>query len=59
MIKNDAEYEMLMKRFDELWNMDLGLGTPLADEFEKLSELLEAYETRRWPIPKTNEKYLG
>ena len=47
-IKNEKEYEAVMKRIDEIWDTvpdgPEGTGSPEALELDKLCELADSYE---------------
>ena len=47
-IRNEADCDAALESIDSL--MDAAPGTPEADALEVLVTLVEAYETRRWPI---------
>ncbi len=47
-IKTNAEYEATLARIEKL--MDTGPDTPLGDELELLSLLVEDYEKKTFPI---------
>jgi HTH-type transcriptional regulator / antitoxin HigA len=48
-IKSEAEYELALKRVDEIF--DVAPGTPDADELETWVILIEAYEEVHYPVP--------
>jgi HTH-type transcriptional regulator / antitoxin HigA len=48
-IDTDSDYEAALARLDEIFNAKP--GTIEGIEFEKLVDLIEDYENRRWPIP--------
>lgn len=48
-IRTDADYEVALARADAL--MDAEPGTEDGDHLDVLVTLIEAYESRRWPIP--------
>lgn len=48
LIKTEEDYNLAMKRIDELF--DAEEGTPECDELELLVALVELYEKERFPI---------
>jgi HTH-type transcriptional regulator/antitoxin HigA len=47
-IKNDSEHKAALARIDTL--MDVAIDTPECDELELLAALVEAYESKHFPI---------
>jgi HTH-type transcriptional regulator/antitoxin HigA len=47
-IKNSTDYEVTLKRIDEL--MDAERDTPEGDELEVLALMVDAYEEKHYPI---------
>lgn len=47
-IKNSTDYEITLKRIDEL--MDAERDTPEGDELEVLALMVDAYEEKHYPI---------
>ena len=47
-IKNEDDLALALGRIDEL--MDAKVNTPEADELDILSQLVELYEDKNWPI---------
>ena len=47
-IKTESDYEKVLSRIAEL--MDAKLNSPEGDELEVLSTLVDAYESRQFPI---------
>jgi HTH-type transcriptional regulator / antitoxin HigA len=52
-IHSDADYESALKEIDTLVNSQP--GTPEADRMDVLVTLVEAYETRHFPIPEPGD----
>lgn len=48
-IRTEADYDAALARVDAL--MDPEPGTEEGDHLDVLATLIEAYESRRWPIP--------
>lgn len=49
-IRNEADYEWALAEIEQYFNLEPVRGTPDADRFEVLADLIEAYEARHWPI---------
>jgi HTH-type transcriptional regulator/antitoxin HigA len=49
-IRNEADYRWALREIEHYFDKEPARGTPEADRFEVLSDLIEAYETRHWPI---------
>jgi HTH-type transcriptional regulator/antitoxin HigA len=49
-IRNEADYEWALKEVAPYFDMIPALGTPEADRFDILSNLIDAYENTHWPI---------
>ena len=49
-IHDEQAYEQVLKRIDELMEMDPAIGTPESDELEILALLIERYEEEAWAI---------
>ena len=52
-IRSEADYEVAMKEIEIL--MDSQLGTPDGDRMDVLVTLVEAYESKNFPIPEPND----
>ena len=50
-IRNDADLTSALKEIESLW--DAPEGTREADRLEVLANLVEDYENKRWPFPKS------
>lgn len=48
-IRNDADHHEALKEIERLWGSSL--ETPEGDKLDVLATLVEAYESKRWPIP--------
>ena len=48
-LKNEKEYEQALKKVEALW--DAPKGSDRADELELWATLVEAYESKHYPIP--------
>jgi len=49
-IRTDADYEWALAEVEHYFEHEPEPGTPEADRFDVLSDLIEAYENRHWPI---------
>lgn len=49
-IRNDADYRWALAEIEQYFDVEPVRGTPEADRFEVLSDLIETYEARVWPI---------
>jgi len=49
-IKNEADYDAMLKRIDTLMDIDPEIGSPEGDELEVLVMLVEKYEEKHWTI---------
>ncbi len=49
-IENDEQHAALLKRIEQLMDLDPDLGTPEGDELTELVDIVVAYEEKRWPI---------
>jgi HTH-type transcriptional regulator/antitoxin HigA len=47
-VRNERDYRAAVKEIEMLWNAKP--GTPEHDRLEILGTLVDAYETKRWPI---------
>ncbi|MCW8827605.1 MAG: hypothetical protein OQK94_00965 [Gammaproteobacteria bacterium] len=48
-IENETDYELALKRVEELWNAEL--NTPEGKELDELVDRIEEYEAVHYPIP--------
>jgi len=49
-IRNEADYEWALAEIEQYFDQEPARGTPEADRFEVLADLIEVYEARHWPI---------
>ncbi|MHB1103065.1 MAG: helix-turn-helix domain-containing protein [Devosia sp.] len=49
-IVTDEDHAAALREIDRLWGVEP--GTPGGDRFDVLVTLVQAYEERRWPMPK-------
>lgn len=49
-IRNDDDYRWALAEIEQYFDVEPTRGTPEADRFEVLADLIEAYEARQWPI---------
>ena len=49
-IRNEADYDWALAEIEQYFDNEPAPGTPAADRFEVLADLIEAYEARHWPI---------
>jgi HTH-type transcriptional regulator/antitoxin HigA len=49
-IRNEADYDWALAEIEQYFENEPEPGTPEADRFEVLADLIEAYEARHWPI---------
>lgn len=49
-IRNEADYQWALKEVSRYFDNEPVFGTPDADRFDVLTDLIEAYESRHWPI---------
>jgi HTH-type transcriptional regulator/antitoxin HigA len=49
-IRNEADYRWALAEIEQYFDQEPLRGTPEADRFEVLADLIEAYEARHWPI---------
>lgn len=49
-IRNEADYDWALAEIEQYFDREPAPGTPEADRFEVLADLIEAYEARHWPI---------
>ena len=49
-IKTDADYQWALAEVERYFEHEPEPGTPDGDRFEVLTDLLETYENRNWPI---------
>ena len=49
-IKNEADYLAALVEVDQLMELDLDLGTPEGDKLDILATLIDAYESKHFPI---------
>lgn len=54
-IKNSDEYYSALGKISDLMDIDPAPGTPELDLLEILSNLVEAYETKHYPIAKPSQ----
>jgi HTH-type transcriptional regulator/antitoxin HigA len=50
-IKDEASYDAALAEVEAYFVNEPKRGTPEADRFMVLTDLITAYEARRWPIP--------
>lgn len=49
-IRSEADYEWALSEVAAYFENEPAAGSPEADRFDILSDLIEAYESRHWPI---------
>ena len=49
-IRSEADYEWALAEIEQYFDHEPSRGTPEADRFDVLADLIEAYEARHWPI---------
>lgn len=49
-IRTDADYRWALAEIEQYFDNEPARGTPEADRFEVLADLIEAYEGRHWSI---------
>lgn len=49
-IRNEADYEWALAEIEQYFDKEPARGTPEADRFDVLADLIEAYEARNWPV---------
>jgi HTH-type transcriptional regulator/antitoxin HigA len=49
-IRSEADYRWALAEIERYFDREPVRGTPDADRFEVLADLIEAYEARHWPI---------
>lgn len=49
-IRNEADYRWALAEIERYFGEEPARGSPEADRFEVLADLIEAYEARHWPI---------
>jgi HTH-type transcriptional regulator/antitoxin HigA len=49
-IRNQVDYDWALAEVERYFDGQPALGTPDADRFDMLCDLIEAYEARRWAI---------
>lgn len=49
-IRSEADYRWALTEIEQYFDREPARGTPEADRFEVLADLIEAYEARHWPI---------
>jgi len=49
-IHNERDYDWALAEIEQYFDNEPAPGTPEADRFEVLADLIEAYEARHWPI---------
>jgi HTH-type transcriptional regulator/antitoxin HigA len=49
-IRNDAELDEALAEVERYFDSPPAPGTPEAERFDSLSDVIEAYENRRYPI---------
>lgn len=49
-IRTEADYRWALNEIEKYFDTEPKRGTPEADRFEVLADLIEAYEARHWPI---------
>lgn len=52
-IKTEADYQWALAEVERYFDSQPEPGTPDGDRFEVLADLVEAYESRTWPIAPT------
>lgn len=49
-IRNEEDYAWALAEIERYFEREPKPGTPAADRFDVLADLIEAYEARSWPI---------
>lgn len=49
-IRSDVDYRWALAEIEQYFDNEPARGTPEADRFEVLADLIEAYEARHWAI---------
>jgi HTH-type transcriptional regulator/antitoxin HigA len=49
-IRNEDDYNWALSEIEAYFDHEPPRGTPEADRFDVLADLIEAYEARHWPI---------
>jgi HTH-type transcriptional regulator/antitoxin HigA len=49
-IRNEADYDWALAEIEQYFDREPAPGTPEADRFDVLADLIAAYEARRWPV---------
>lgn len=49
-IRTEADYRWALDEIEQYFDNEPARGTPEADRFEVLADLIEAYESRHWSI---------
>lgn len=49
-IRSEDDYRWALAEIEQYFDHEPARGTPDADRFEVLGDLIEAYESRHWPI---------
>lgn len=49
-LKTEEDYDWALREIERYFVVEPKRGTPEADRFDVLSELIESYESRNWPI---------
>lgn len=49
-IRNEADYDWALKEIEQYFDNEPALGTPEAERFDVLANLLKAYEDAHYPI---------
>jgi HTH-type transcriptional regulator/antitoxin HigA len=49
-IRNEADYRWAVAEIEQYFDKEPARGTPEADRFLVLGDLIEAYEAKHWPI---------
>jgi HTH-type transcriptional regulator/antitoxin HigA len=49
-IRNEADYDWALAEIEQYFDKEPARGTPEADRFDVLGDLIAAYEAKHWPI---------
>jgi len=49
-IRNEADYDAVLATIERYFDKPPKPGTPAADRFDLLAQVIENYERKRWPI---------
>lgn len=49
-LRTEADYDWALTEIEPYFRNEPALGSPDADRFDVLAELIEAYEAKHWPI---------